>query len=487
MLTLSIISLTFRSKELYLINEGFSFGNEEEFVRQQLRIQFEYLNVTTTIYASYLTGAYVDGWGNSDQVLWINFVDGVYYEEHMELYNIIVRIQTCAQKLYETPLAEITGMNSAFMQIYRNAPAEVLNRLNDTITDSVDKAKAEVKQTDNLMKTMVITTGVLYIGFVAGLIVPVLYSIHNIRKKLWKLLAKIPNSSIRETKMRALDRLQNFHEFEEELAETAPKLREDRIELRSSFNEIRMYLMLTVLLISVSVYTILISTTSVTDLNFIMKKKNEYVHWADMQDMLARSSIYWMREIKHPFPVFDGSNFYSIEFIEAIARIQELEYSQVKLAEISEPSSSKHFDFLYRNACLVSDCRPILKRGLHSAINELTSTEYAFVTSVLDGLDLIEAGYLELEANSLAVMDAIEESIDIYRAGTNDQIRTAYDEMKYMSVAFILFMFSFTLTAMRFTLNSIHADINNELEIPMILTKEGLRSFHAELREWLAK
>jgi hypothetical protein len=426
----------------------------------------------------------VDGWGNSDQVLWINFVDGAYYEDHLELYNVIARIQACAQKLYETPLAEITDMNSAFMQIYQNAPAEVLSRLNETISDSVDKAKEEVRQTDTLIRTMVITTGLLYIGFISGLVVPLLYSIHNIRKKLWRLLARIPNSTIIATKMRARDRLQNFHEIEEEQTESAKKLREDRVKLRSSPRQIKMYLMLAVLLVSVSVYTILISTTSVTELNSIMNTKNDYVHWADMQNMLARSSIYWMREIKYPIPFFSEYNFYSSEFHEALTRIQEFEYSQVKLAKISGPTSSEHFDFLYRDACLVSDCRPILKRGLHSAINELASTEYAFVETIIEGLDLMEAGYLELEANSQAVRDAIEASIDIYRAGTEDQITAVFNTMQYMSLAFILFMFSFTLTAMWFTINSIHADINHELEIPLILPKEHLNSFHAEIRLW---
>jgi hypothetical protein len=39
-LTLSIISLTLRGKELYLISQGFNLGSEEEFVRERLKVQF---------------------------------------------------------------------------------------------------------------------------------------------------------------------------------------------------------------------------------------------------------------------------------------------------------------------------------------------------------------------------------------------------------------------------------------------------------------
>mmetsp|Transcript_32796 Transcript_32796/g.57095 ORF Transcript_32796/g.57095 Transcript_32796/m.57095 type:complete len:763 (+) Transcript_32796:1876-4164(+) len=479
MMSLNVLNLAFRAKELYLMNKGISFENSEEVVRAEILSNIGFLQETLGEFRQDITDS-----ENADNLVWINYVTGHYIEERESLYEIILQMETAAKKLYDTPIQEITETNREFLALYRNGPAEVTRALNNTISGFVEDSKATVEETNTLIFSMILISGAVYISCVFAFSVPLLLLINTLRWRLWSLLAKLPISILKVGKMRAAERLHNLHSIEEESTTSNDRLAKDRIRYSSHPCQMMTYCCMVLLLAGLGVYIYLMQGITGTELYNVLKIKPDYIHWADMRRTLAQYSVFWMREIKNPDPLFVTYNFFYDEYISTIESIQKFAYAHKYIRKLSPPVNDEHRNFNFNYGCTAEICLPVLELGLQSTILEMQYSGYDFVQHIMNGEGYKESGGIAFEKNMAACIASIIASIKIYQQSTTDTMDTAVNSMIQLTVVFLVIVFSFYFIVIRPVINQFQSDFRNELDIPLMLPKDELGSFIPELRNW---
>eukprot|EP00359_Climacostomum_virens_P004834 CAMPEP_0204910534 /NCGR_PEP_ID=MMETSP1397-20131031/9041_1 /ASSEMBLY_ACC=CAM_ASM_000891 /TAXON_ID=49980 /ORGANISM="Climacostomum Climacostomum virens, Strain Stock W-24" /LENGTH=259 /DNA_ID=CAMNT_0052080733 /DNA_START=106 /DNA_END=882 /DNA_ORIENTATION=- len=183
MMSWNVLNLAYRSKELYLMNKGISFENDEEYVRSEILTNLEFLQNTLKEFRQEIIES-----DEGENLVWINYAGGKFIEERKSLLDIILQLETSAKKIYETPMDLITDTNSDFLVLYRNGPAEVTRYLNDTISGFVNESKVTVDETNALTLSMIIISGGVYCICIFAMSVPLMVVIETIRRRLWNLL-----------------------------------------------------------------------------------------------------------------------------------------------------------------------------------------------------------------------------------------------------------------------------------------------------------
>jgi hypothetical protein len=483
----TVENLAYRSKQLYLLNQGHDFDFSEAEIRADMAVSLEFMENSLTKFRQDLIDAVVYSDRDDDRLLFLQWQVDHFLEERMNLHTVLSRLEVASREVLTSSLEDVTSRHSGFMTLHRNAPKEVVGYFNQTIIRYVDKSQDRVDGIISLVMIMVILSGAVFLLCVGGLILPVLFFINTQRKQLWMLLYSLPLSIVRLGKNRALERLMLVHSEFEEDRESSARAYKRKFEYKTHKLQWLIYLVLGVLLGGLAGYLYAVAHLVQTQVNTLLSDKADYYYWSDLSKVMAQSTLFWQREIAFPGPQFDEFNAVADPYLEYTTASDEMMAAELRLKKDFGEVSTQHFDFVNRDACTSSneaDCVSFIRKGLHSAIYGILFLERWFVARLRHGEGYFEAGGAVVEYKVQTIISYISNGADIFENETEKLLTMNNDWIYSTTWVVTMMVFVYYFICVRPLINVLNEVIRKEVEVPLVLPKDQMEELRRLLLAW---
>jgi hypothetical protein len=481
----NIENLAYRSKQLLLLNKGLDFGLNEAGIKSDMSLNLDFLENSILKYGTEFDRVYI--YRDNNRLRWWDFEDNRFIEEHMNFVTMLSRVQMAASSIISSDITKLTEHHSGFMSLHRNAPNELITYFNETIRELVKTSKDEVSKIYDLVFMMTFLNGGVFLLLIGSLIIPVLLYINHLRKQLWLMLFKLPQSVSSLGKSHAMERLLMVHGSFDQEKEVSEIHFKRRAQYKIHSLQWLIYGSLVVVLVGVAGFLYAVCSLFQGEMYWLLSTKTEYYYYADLRKAMAQSTLFWQREFAFPEPQFADYNPLYSPYEEFNRASIDMITAEMKLRTDFGTVSTQHFDYINRNACTADLCYPFIAKGLHSAIFGIRILERYFIADLKIGMDYFEAGGLSIEFLVQKSIDAIKQGVVLYSDETQRLLDThnTWIESTTWTVIVGLFVFYFFFT--RVMINALHEVIELELGVPVVLPKEHLEEVRNLLISWRPK
>jgi hypothetical protein len=481
----TVQNLAYRSKQLYLLNEGYNFDFSEAEIRADMNASLEFMQSSLETFRQDIVDAVVYSDRDNDRLLFLQWQVEHFLEERMNLHTVLSRLELASREVLASSLEEVTSRHPGFMTLHRNAPNEVVGYLNQTIIRNVSSSQDSVDSIIYLVMVMIILAGVVFCLCVGCLILPILIFINAQRKRLWMLLYSLPLSLVRLGKNQATERLIMVHSEFEEDRESSARAYKRKFEYKTHKLQWLIYFVLVVLLGGLTGYLYSVNHFVQTHVNSLLSDKADYYYWADLSKVMAQSTLFWQREIAFPGPQFDEFNAVADPYHEYTKASNEMIAAEMRLKEF-RAVSTQHFDYVNRDACASSEagCASFIRKGLHAAIYNILIFERWLVSRLRHGEDYFQAGAVEVEYEVQKTIGSISQGADLFEDELERQLTLSNDWIYSTTWAVTMMVFVYYFLCVRPLINALHEVINKELEVPMVLPKDQPEELRTLLLAW---
>lgn len=206
------IRAAIRSKELYLLNTGFSlYGNETT-----ARADLKGVGASFKAMQSYLYGNSSSATGGYRKLLlepitpfW-RFESDRFERYQVTLLDLMDEMARRTAKLANCSLGNITRKNSDFMTLYRNGAAEALGAFNASVALYGKSKDMERDQVLTAMKLAAFIAPTVCFVFFTSLIGELLFLLERKRKEIWKSLLALPKNVVAQAREALITRVDSL-------------------------------------------------------------------------------------------------------------------------------------------------------------------------------------------------------------------------------------------------------------------------------------
>jgi hypothetical protein len=481
----NVENLAYRSKQLYLLNKGLDFGLDEAGIKTDMSLNLDFLENSILKYGEEFNDVYTSR--DNNRLRWWHFDDNRFIEEQMNFVTMLSRVQMAASSIISSDITTLTEQHSGFMSLHRNAPNELITYFNLTIVELVKSSKDEVDKTNDLVFMMILLNGGVLLLLICCLIIPVLLYINNIRRQLWLMLFKLPQSIASLGKSHAMERLLMVHGSFDQEKEASEKHFKRRAQYKIHSLQWLIYGSLVVVLVGVAGFLYSVGSLFQGEMYWLLSTKTEYYYNADLRKAMAQSTLFWQREFAFPEPQFREYNPLYSPYEEFNRASIDMITADMKLRTDFGSVSTQHFDYINRSACTTDLCHPFLAKGLHAGILGIRILDRYFISDLKAGMDYFEAGGIGIEFKVQKTVESIKQGVVLYADETQRllQVHNAWIESTTWTVIAGLFIFYFLFT--RTLINALYEIIELELGVPVVLPKEHLEEVRNLLISWRLK
>jgi hypothetical protein len=293
------VTAALRSKELFLISQGFqAFGNETK-SRSDLMLVGEQLK---SMSKAILSGAesFTDDFESvlysQSQPYW------EYQEDDFELrflstLDVMSELASNAIVLSTLPLTSLSFSTPQFRNLYRNGLTTAFPTFNSTLTAYISSVtQSRDSHIASLQAAVLVCVCVLLVCGVACA-VPVLVKTETSRRALWKVLFALPRKALQTTFDSISTHLKDHHDIEDQgplESESAGSKRQPRYSMSISKKLLLVCISLHVSLSSGLQYAIYLQGVSNSDL--LLSRKPWAMNWAGLLRAESQSLLFYMRE-----------------------------------------------------------------------------------------------------------------------------------------------------------------------------------------------
>jgi len=354
-------------------------GFYKQRLKQNLQKYRETLDLIQTKLEDWTEGEHRDTYVDSEVVTW-ELQEQQLVSAKENLVDVMKKFLLAGQFLYETPLEEITYQNKDFFYLYRNAPSESLEAMNDSLNIFIT---SEEQNLSKILQIILVLAGcaiALMVMCFVVIILPTIMSVEKSNQTVWKIFYRLPLDLVQEMRSKCEDRLETLHGVEviEEFSEKEMfKSIESRSKITCSKKWPYIIIRLSFYYILSAIFFGLFFNIGYKEFGNVLLYKPQVVNWAGQRILSTNLAYFWVQESKYlnaSYGYYSTVPHYQIEITPGLAltkHLEELKYSEQLLlfGDVSRiGQNSQYENYLLENGCLSNECK-FLSKGVHSAVN----------------------------------------------------------------------------------------------------------------------
>lgn len=379
------VTSAMRSKELYLVSNGFKvIGNET-------RARADLVTVATLMKQMSLNvlgnASKAEGYYHTlvhDPVLpfWL-YEGSSYHLNSYTLSDLMALIASYSAALNLTSLANVTAENSHFRSLYRSGAAEGLQDFNHTIdayTANIQNNHIQDTALIELLLVVVFTIEAAVGGLFAFIL---LYLTERYRAQLWRVLTNLPKAIFAQAISEVTERLENMHEFNISFQDLSRDQAASHYTASPLFKTLAVAIAL--FLLFTSLYVLHIHAVGVLGVSDILDHKPLVINWSGLRRAITQFTVFNMREAwllgsnssysglvpEHQY-LSNPLLYMEKGYMELAYIHKSLIYGNTQANTSRLQPSKEHKDLLMGTACVANQaCDTLVKAGLAPLINEV--------------------------------------------------------------------------------------------------------------------
>lgn len=469
-LTMTMADLSYNSKLLYDFYHGIPLNTSYEAVISNLQTSsktlkdaYNDLRKTSSIQA-------VNEAMNQLTYPWWYYERRKFEHREESLLNIISHMNTLTQQIIAS--TNIDDNNIAFMELYRNCPAETFRSLNYTLNIFEDRYKSMV---DEFVLTVNFTLvgGMLMLAiFQCTLLFFITIRLHKLRRRIWNIIQNCPRNSLITCIIKLKERLTSVHGEELDLNEKYEHRKSDFIYKNHYCQKI---------LYGSAIFLVCISAGNIIYINYkslpaITEYLNEattYNKWTGLQASLSMFSILWIREIRTNADVINSEQYIFSPSEQLYITLDQLDYAHKMSLEaiyMTQEIRDIYYD-KYGDGYLMVGLHPGVLETIESSKNIAISLN----RSNLNIDEVLKLGD-QVEIEVFRMVEVMKDVIDIIFNSSQDRIDAELADMLMFLLIVLFLMFAFMMLAIYPVLDTLKRKMQDEIQVLMYLPREDLPS-----------
>lgn len=350
------VTAALRSKELYLISQGFqAFGNETQ-CRSDLQLVADQLKSMTKSILSgteSFTSDFESSLNAQIQPYWKYQADD-YELRFLSTLDVMSELAASALVLSTLPLASISLSTAHFRNLYRNGLTTALPTFNRTLTSYISSEDRSHHSRIAYIQAEVLVC--VFVLFVAGTAcaVPLLVRTETRRRKLWKVLFALPRKAMQSTFENIATHMKDHHDIDDlgSVETNIETKRQPGYSMSLSKKLILLFISLHVSLSSGIQYVVYLQGVSNSDL--LLSRKPWVINWAGLLRAESQSLLFYMREswLQRNLPDIVANEDYNPEqkWMESVDSIKSLQWTLEYDPDYDFLLSTRHREQIQGNA-----------------------------------------------------------------------------------------------------------------------------------------